>query len=569
MARAGLPDGTESPSDSPSRETPSPEHSAPEESARALVPQHRTLALPDGDRVGRPVPGAAEAFPLEAMARATGSPRLEGNRMGLQFEGPSTFDRWIEAIDEAERFVHFENYILRDDRIGRVFRDALVAKARQGVPVRLVYDWMGCWATPRRYWKTFREAGVQVRAFNRPSIRDPLGILQRDHRKLVCVDGTVAFVGGFCVGQEWAGSADQPPWRDTGVEIRGPAAAAATRAFGRVWAEIGDPMPLDLDVDPTTVPAAGTTPVWLIEGEPNRTRVFRTLSLVAAHTRRRLWITDPYFVAPRPVSEALAAAAEAGVDVRILVPAHNNWPWVGSLSRGGYRFLLEHGVRLFEWQGAMIHAKTSVADGLWCRVGSSNLNAASLLGNWEIDVGVLDPELAGQLEGLFLADLASSVEIVLPAHRSTRRDRLRGEIDTPVTSLDPEGTIPERLVGEIRQRTSGEPRSGSTAWRIADFVRAGSIFGDALAGHRPLGREDRTVLGTVSAGALVLAVLLAFVPQLAGWLLAFVLAWLGITGSVRAFFEARRARERDAMLEASDGVDLDERPMIEPPRTDA
>jgi cardiolipin synthase len=250
----------------------------------------------------------------------------------------------------------------------------------------------------------------------------------------------------------------------------------------------------------------------------------------------------------------LAAAAESGVDVRVLVPAHNNWPWVGSLSRGGYRYLLEHGVRLFEWQGAMIHAKTSVADGLWCRVGSSNLNAASLLGNWEIDVGVLDAELAGQLEGLFLADLASSVEIVLPATRVLPPPRVRGEMDTPVTSLDPEGTLPERLVGEIRQRTSGD-KGGSTAWRIADFVRAGSIFGDALAGHRPLGREDRTVLGTVSIGALVLAVLLAFLPQVAGWLLAFVLAWLGVTGGVRAFFEARRARERDGLLQAS-GVEI-------------
>lgn len=516
----------------------------------SLPAPQRTLSLGDGAEVGRPVPGAREGFPFEAMHRVTGSPRLDGNRIGLQFEGPSTFDRWIEAIDAAERFVHFENYILRDDRIGRVFRDALVAKARQGVPVRLVYDWVGCWATPRRYWKTFREAGVQVRAFNRPSIRDPLGILQRDHRKLVCVDGTVAFVGGFCVGQEWAGTADQPPWRDTGVEIRGPAAAAATRAFGRIWAEMGDPVPMDLEVDPAGVSAVGDTPVWLIEGEPNRTRVFRTLSLIAAHARNRLWITDPYFVAPRPVSEALAAAAANGVDVRVLVPAHNNWPWVGSLSRGGYRFLLEHGVRLFEWQGAMIHAKTSVADGVWCRVGSSNLNAASLLGNWEIDVGVLDNDLAGQLEGLFLADLASSVEIVLPSTREVPPARVRGEMSTPITSLDPEGSVPERLVGELRQRTSGA-RGGSTGWRIADFVRAGSIFGDALAGHRPLGREDRTVLGTVSLGALVLAALFAIVPQVAGWFIAFVLAWLGITGGARAFLAARRARERERMLEAS------------------
>jgi cardiolipin synthase A/B len=505
-----------------------------------MTERHRTLMLRDGEELGHAVRGARVRFPQVAMERATGAPRIEGNLVSLQFEGSSTFDRWLEAIDQARRFVHFENYILRDDRVGRAFRDALVAKARQGVPVRLVYDWVGCWATPRAYWKVFREAGVHVRAFNRPRLRDPLGVFQRDHRKLVCVDGELAFIGGFCVGVEWAGQGDEPPWRDTGVEIRGPAAAAAAQAFERVWSEIGDPVPVDLHCDPRSVRAAGDTPVWIIQGEPNRTRVYRTLQLVAAHARSRLWITDPYFVAPRPVSEALAAAARDGVDVRILVPAHNNWPWVGSMSRAGYRFLLESGVRLFEWQGSMIHAKTSVADGIWCRVGSSNLNAASLLGNWEMDAGVLDEGLAGQLEGLFLADLASSVEIVLPHTRPPASAPLKGEAPVPRTSLEPEGTLPERLERGLRRRGAG-----STGWRLSDFVRASSIFGDALAGHRPLGREDRTVLGTVSAAALVLAVLIAFVPHWAGWALAVVLAWLGGTGTVRALLERRRAHRRD------------------------
>jgi cardiolipin synthase len=387
---------------------------------------------------------------------------------------------------------------------------------------------------------------VQLRAFNRPQLRDPLGVVQRDHRKLVCVDGRVAFVGGFCVGVEWAGTPTQAPWRDTGVEIRGPAAAATGAAFGRIWDEIGEPLPVVAERDPADMPAAGDTPVWIIEGEPGRSRVFRTLTLVAAHARNRLWITDPYFVAPRPVSEALAAAARSGVDVRILVPAHNNWPWVGSLSRGGYRDLLEAGVRLFEWQGSMIHAKTAVADGIWCRVGSSNLNTYSLLGNWEIDVGVLDEGLAGQLEGLFLADLASSVEIVLPSRSAPLPAKFAGEQPPPTAPLDPEGTIPERLERELRSRVSGvSAPSGSGGLRVADIVRAGSVFGDALAGRRPLGREDRTVLGTVSAAALVLAVLLVFVPQIAGWLLAAGLAWLGATGSVRAWLESRRARRAE------------------------
>lgn len=499
-------------------------------------PRPGTIPLPDGEEVGRAAAGARRSFPWEAVARATGARGIPGNRLSIQFEGSTTFERWLEVIAGAERFVHFENYILRDDPVGRTFRDALVAKAEEGVPVHLLYDWVGCWATPRRYWKPFRDAGVQVRAFNRPRLRDPWGVLQRDHRKLVCVDGTTAFVGGFCVGEEWAGQGDRPPWRDTGVEIAGPAAAAAAQAFERIWDAVGGPVEPSLRADVSRVPDQGSTPAWIIQGEPGRSRVFRTIQLMAAHAANRLWLTDPYFVAPRPVSEALAAAAREGVDVRVLVPAHNNWPWVGSLSRAGYRFLLEAGVRLFEWQGPMIHAKTSVMDGLWCRVGSSNINSASLLGNWEIDVGVVDEELAGQAEGLFLADLASAVEIVLPGARVL--PRMRGEAATPVATLDPQGTLPERISRELLS-----PEAGATGLRLSDVVRAGSIFGEALAGLRPLGREDRTVLGTVAVVVLPLAVLAAILPQVAGWTLAVLLGWFGGTAAVRALIEARRARK--------------------------
>jgi cardiolipin synthase len=474
--------------------------------------------------------------------RATGSARIDGNALRLQFEGSSTFEAWLEAIDGATRYVHFENYIIRDDRVGRAFRDALVSKARAGVPVHLLYDWVGCWATPRRYWRPLKDAGVVVRAFNPPSVRNPLGVFQRDHRKLVCVDGEVAFVGGFCVGAAWAGGRDRPPWRDTGVEIRGPAAAAASRAFERIWAEVGDPLPAGLREDARDRPQVGDTPVWLIEGEPGRSRVYRALTLVAAHARERLWITDPYFVAPAPVSQALAAAARDGVDVRVLLPGTNNWPLVGSVSRSGYRFLMDAGVRLFEWQGPMIHAKTSVADGVWCRVGSSNLNAASLLGNWEMDVGVLDEGLAGQLEGLFLADLASSVEIVLPGVRvPVRAGDLPALREPPKHPLDPEGTLSQRLERELRASVS---RRGTGAARInlAHVVRASTILGDALAGNRTLGREDRTVLGTVATLVLVMGIVAAFLPELVGWLVAVMLLWMGIVTGARAYFQARRAR---------------------------
>ncbi len=487
-----------------------------------------------------PTSQALEAFRLQALGRASGSRRVDGNALALQFDGPLTFDTWIEAIQGARRFVHFENYILRDDPVGRRFRDAMVAKAREGVQVRVLYDWVGCWATPRKYWAPFREAGVEVRAFNRPTIRDPLGVLQRDHRKLVCVDGSLAFVGGFCVGQEWAGSAKSPPWRDTGIEMRGPAAAVAGWSFERIWATLGDPIPPEVQVHPDQVAAQGKASCWVFEGLPRRSRVLRSTLLVAAAARRRIWITDPYFVAPRTVAEALRAAARDGVDVRILVPSKNNWPWVGSLSRGGYRELLRSGVRLFEWQGSMIHAKTLVSDGIWARVGSSNMNSASLLGNWEIDIGVLDQDFARQMEGLFLADLASAVEIVLPGRASTSRrtDVAAREVSAGSASLEP----PESLQGRLELWRAGGGSSGSTGSRIADLVRAGSTLGNAIAGRRTLGREDRALLGALALALLLVTVLAFFFPTVVAGVVAVLSGWLGLVVGVRVVVQRRAAR---------------------------
>lgn len=471
------------------------------------------------------------------LARATGSETLAGNHVTLQFDGPTTFEAWLEAIDAARSFVYFENYLVRDDPIGRRFRDALVRKANDGVPVYVLWDWFGCWATPRSFWKPLKEAGVHVTAFNPPwhALRNPFAGLQRDHRKLVVVDGEVAHLGGLCVGQEWAGTVDEAPWRDTGVELRGPAALAAARAFENFWGRIAERISHSEGVDEPI--AADGVPVWMIEGEPGRARVYRTLHLGASRARRTIWITDAYFVAPRPLAEALSAAAQQGVDVRILVPAHNNWPIVGSVSRGGYRDLLEAGVRIFEWQGPMIHAKTWVVDGVWCRIGSSNLNVASLLGNWELDVGVLDGELGRQMQGLFLADLASSVEIVLPGGPAIGGRRVSTATGMSTRSLDPDVEFARRLE---RLREFGV---GPSRLTLASVVRAGEALGDALSGNRTLGREDRAVVGTVSIAVLVIAVASAIFPAVIGYAVAVFAAWFGISTGFRALRDARRARQ--------------------------
>ncbi len=523
-----------------------------------LVPQSEPEhSEPDGAESSAIAPSSGSSrhpfVDWEALGRASGALRSDGNQIKLQVDGPSTFDTWLEAIRSAEHFVHFENYILRDDRVGRAFRHTLIEKAKEGVKVRVLYDWFGCWATPRSYWKPFRAAGVEVRAFNKPGLRDPFGILQRDHRKLVCVDGKVAYFGGLCVGEEWAGKDGAQPWRDAGVEVRGPAAVVAAGAFERIWAEMGPP------AEPSNVRVSeeskGHSPVWLIEGEPGRSRVYRVLNLVSAHARERIWITDPYFVAPRPVTESLMAAARAGVDVRVLLPANNNWPWVGSLSRGGYRGLLRAGVRIFEWQGPMIHAKTTVADGVWCRVGSSNLNAASLLGNWEVDVGVWDAELAHEMEDVFLADLETSIEIVLPGTVPVQSVERTGPPTLRRANLESERNFNTRLA----QLRGGRRAAGTANSRLARIVRAGSALSGAIAGHRPLGREDRTLLGTASILLLFFAGILFLFPVWTAWAIALLLAWLGTVGGVRAFVQAKRAREADEKLEADEKFDAHRR----------
>jgi cardiolipin synthase len=188
----------------------------------------------------------------------------------------------------------------------------------------------------------------------------------------------------------------------------------------------------------------------------------------------------------------------------------------------------------------MMHAKTSVVDGAWCRVGSSNLNSASLMGNWEIDVGVLDTGLGRQLTGLFMADLASSVEIVLPGRTAIRRGTVSAPVGMSTESLDPAGTLPQRLEQNIR--TMGQAPGRLT---LASIVRAREAFGAALVGNRPLGREDRTVLGLASVALVVLAVLAALIPTVVGWIVVALTGWFGLTTGVRAFLQARRARMAD------------------------
>ncbi len=479
-----------------------------------------------------------------AMLRASDAHQVRGNSARLLVDGPMAFRAWLDAIEAAREWIHLENYILRDDRTGRLFRDALADRARDGVKVRVLHDWLGCWATPKRFWKPMRDAGVRVRAFAPPAVRDPLNLLRRDHRKVVATDGGYASVAGMCIGDEWAGDpqAGVPPWRDTGVEFRGPVAAVIDRAFARTWGIAGRPLPPEEIPDPETAHRVGDVAVRVVEGEPGRSRIYRLSQFINVGVERRLWITDPYFVAPPAMAEALAAAARDGVDVRVIVPAFNNWPVVGGLSRAGYRPLLEAGVRLFEWEGPMIHAKTAVADGVWSRVGSSNMNLASLLGNWEMDVAVLDREFAAEMEELFLRDLESAVEITLTTPGARHGQRERRKTERLVAEHPADAEKPTRASARAARRRAH--RGGSVGRAIGRIARAGSVLGRALVGQRMIGREDSGWVAALGVFLVLLSALGAVFPRIFAWPVALLVFWLGVASLVRAATPGERRKRK-------------------------
>ncbi|HEX8284038.1 MAG TPA: phospholipase D-like domain-containing protein [Pyrinomonadaceae bacterium] len=454
----------------------------------------------------------------QAYARATGSPLVHGNGVRLLVDAKENYPAWLEAIASARRTIHFESFIIHEDEIGREFAEALCVKAREGVKVRVVYDWLGAVGkTSRRFWRNLRDAGVEVRGFNPPRYDEPFGWLNRDHRKMISVDGRVGFVMGLCVGRDWVGRPEKKiePWRDTGVEIRGPAVADMEAAFARVWeTSCGEAIPAEHLPSRESIEQGGEVAVRVIATEPNTVGLYRLEQLVAAGARKYLWLTDAYFVGTTMYVQALRAAAQDGVDVRLLVPSASDIPVVSALSRANYRALLEAGVRVFEWDGPMIHAKTSVVDGRWARVGSTNLNVASWMGNWELDVTIEDEGFAGQMEEMYCRDLEHSTEIVISERRKVR----------------PLGPPQSR-----RQRGQRTSRKGSATRAAAGVIGVGSAVGAAITNRRVLGPAEARLMAMAGAALLGLSMLAVKWPRGITYPLAFIGTWVALALFVRAY----------------------------------
>jgi cardiolipin synthase len=468
-----------------------------------IAPAHR------GDRGENPrnMRGIAE----RAFSRAAGAPLVLGNAVTLLLNGEKNYDAWENAIWGAEHSILFENYIISPDETGKRFRDALAEQAKAGVKVRVILDWLGSFRNFRRFWRPLIEAGGLVRYHNVPRFDSPLGWLSRDHRKTLVVDGSTGFVSGVCVSDTWLGDARRrvEPWRDTGVEIRGPACKDLVEAFADVWNENGEPIPPDeLQGMPQPEPC-GDTAVRVIATAPNLAGIYRLDLLIAAMAQKRLWLTDAYFAGLPAYVQALRAAARDGVDVRLLVPGGSDLPWVKPLTTAGYRPLLEAGVRVFEWNGSMLHAKTAVADGRWSRVGSTNLNLASWMTNWEMDLAIDDAEFSTQMEETYCADLERATEVVL---RSRKRVRLK--------EAEPK-----------RSRSGG----GSLARATAGALRVGRAVGAAVTNRRVLGSTEAQTISWFAWLPLGLAIVAVFFPRVIAWPFAVVLMFLSLSICLRAF----------------------------------
>lgn len=371
------------------------------------------------------------------LRRIEGGPILGGNRIEVYFEGRSAFIAMREASIAARQEILLESYIFKDDATGRLFLEGAKAAAARGLQVRVLADAIGSFFTRRAFWQEMESHGIEVHLFH-PLFKRLWYQPFRDHRKILVVDREVAFTGGMNIGEEWGSPHPKPgeTWRDTHVRVQGPAAWEIAIVFSEGWKHAGG-TPFQIDRLPAGAAEAPGSRVMVLDSRPNRGQAesAAVLSAIAAACRKRLWITNAYFAPGRRAIRILNETVRRGVDVRLLLPSKSDLPIIRRAGHGYYTALLKGGVRIFEYQAAVLHSKTLVADGLVAEVGSTNLDFRSFLFNAECDLLILCPATAATLESAFLEDLEKSEEIHLADWR--RRPLLKKLGDRGARWLSP------------------------------------------------------------------------------------------------------------------------------------
>ena len=361
--------------------------------------------------------------------QATGVPLIAGNRVMLLFDGPATMREMMASARAATNSINLETYIFDQDKVGIEFADLLIEKQRQGVQVNIMVDAVGAIATPAAFFDRMRAAGIRVVIFNPVNPAKAKGnwdLNNRNHRKLMVVDGRIAFTGGINISSTYANSSlfrsryradnvdgSKVGWRDTHVKIEGPAVAPLQYSFVNLWVQQeGGELP-KADYFPA-LPPAGDKLIRVLAGNPEGdSDIYKALVVSITEAKKSIHITSAYFVPDQQIVDALANAARRGVDVRLVLPGVSDHSMIRYAGQGFYDQLLKAGVKIFELQIAVLHAKTAVIDGGWSTIGSANIDRRSFLHNYELNVVVLDPAFGRDMESAFNEDLRDSKPVTL------------------------------------------------------------------------------------------------------------------------------------------------------------
>jgi cardiolipin synthase len=382
-----------------------------------------SLFLPDWPNedytVGFEADPGSESF-VELSAAFLNGPIFRGGEVTLLQNGDAFFPAILNAIRSAQDNINFEVYIFEPDEIGRQFIEAFKERARAGVEVRLLLDGFGAMKMTKRYRDDLQQAGVRVSRFRPLSLRSLVRFYKRTHRRAIVIDGRVGFTGGAAVSAKWKGNVtNEHEWRDSMTRVTGPLVAGIQSAFSSNWVYCCGEVIAGPRFFPRLTPGEGPCSLSVISSPSDALQPIRLLFWLSfINARQRLWISNSYFIPDHRLRVAVIERARAGVDVRILVPGNNTDALpVQAAGRSYYEELLAEGVRIFEYQPAMMHAKTVVVDGAWSVVGSANLDERSMELNEENVLGIADQDFARSVEEGVETDLKRSCEIHLDEWR--------------------------------------------------------------------------------------------------------------------------------------------------------
>ncbi|MDO4998016.1 MAG: phospholipase D-like domain-containing protein [Neisseria sp.] len=455
----------------------------------------------------------------QIVLRASGTRASSGNHIEILLDSTENFPAWEAAILAAQESVCIEMYIIANNAFGKRIRQILLDKLAQGIAVAIVYDWLGSLpASVFGYFRPLIQAGATVRAYHPPSRALGLSFISRNHRKSIIIDEKIAFVSGLCISSNWQGDAAKniAPWRDTGLKLTGPIVQEVLAAFTDSLQSQGGKLPARLrNYEAGEGSPCGNAAARVLATTPDNINTMRLDLNLIGLARQNLWLTDAYFMPTRMYVQALINAANAGVDVRILVPRTSDIKWIGTVSRTQYRSLLEAGVRVFEWNGTMLHAKSALIDGQWARVGSTNLNLSSWYANRELDISIEDPNTVYQLERIFLNDLNQATEVILDAQSHARLRENRSQTFAGLKKLHPD---------QLR-----------LAWR--QIMQLSLAFDTSDYATRWVAPSEAWASLSIGISLILFAVFLYFVPQI---LLYPLLLILGLSGGIAVWQASKR-----------------------------